>query len=44
MLKRLSLMVLLAGMLSACAATAPSAPSSFYHCDRNGEREQRAEC
>ena len=31
-------------LLTACAAPAVSDIGSFYHCDRNGEREQRVAC
>jgi hypothetical protein len=31
-------------LLTACAAPAASDIGSFYHCDRNGDREERVAC
>jgi hypothetical protein len=31
-------------LLAACAGPRDPDPGSFYHCDRNGEREQRVAC
>ncbi|MDP9044612.1 MAG: hypothetical protein M3O01_07370 [Pseudomonadota bacterium] len=33
-----------AALLLAACGTTRDAPSAYYHCDRNGEREQRAAC
>lgn len=45
LLRRLAAVLAITGLLGACAGTpGRDAPSPYYHCDRNGEREQRAAC
>lgn len=44
MARSVCLLAAAAALLAACAGPSGSDPGSFYHCDRNGEREQRVMC
>jgi len=43
MLRRICLLAVSVALLAACAAGGSSS-NSYFSCDRNGDREQRAAC